>query len=74
MNESEIIEDCVNSVGIISLETIISKHPWVDNLEEELKRIKKEKEESQKEIEATNINNNPEEDVNINSNTGSNPE
>lgn len=41
INESELIENCVKSVGIISNETIISKHPWVIDLKKEIKLLKK---------------------------------
>jgi len=41
-NESDIIVDAKNSVGIISNETIVANHPWVTNLKEELKRLKTE--------------------------------
>lgn len=39
VSESEIIEGIVKSDGIISRETNVKNHPFVDNLEEELKRI-----------------------------------
>ena len=39
MNEGEIIDNCQKSVGIISEETILSKHPWVDDVSEELERL-----------------------------------
>lgn len=45
VNESEVINDIKNSVGILSDETLIANHPWVDDPEEELKRMKKQKEE-----------------------------
>lgn len=46
MNEKEII-DCVNaSVGVLSNETLITQHPWVDDPLVELKRVKAEKEEA----------------------------
>lgn len=44
INESEVINDCKNSVGLLSDETIVANHPWVDDPVEELKRIKKQKE------------------------------
>ena len=50
MNESEIIANCQNSQGIISDETIISMHPWVDNPQLEMERLKKQREEAQKEM------------------------
>ena len=46
VNESETIENCSKSRGLISDETIVKMHPWVDDAEEELKRIKKEREEA----------------------------
>ena len=50
INESEAIENCQKSVGILSDETIISQHPWVDDPQAELERLKKQKEEAQKEM------------------------
>lgn len=45
VNESDIINNIKNSVGVLSDETLIAQHPWVDDPEEELKRLKKQKEE-----------------------------
>ena len=45
INETEAIESCVKSVGILSDETIIEQHPWVDDVQKELERLKKQKEE-----------------------------
>lgn len=45
INESEIINDCRNSVGLISNKTILANHPYVEDVEAELKQIKKEKQE-----------------------------
>lgn len=45
MNESEIIDSCSKSVGILSNETIVSQHPWTSDVEKELQRIKDEKQE-----------------------------
>lgn len=42
INEAELIENCVKSTGIISTETIVSKHPWVVDLKRELKLLKQE--------------------------------
>lgn len=47
INESEAIDNCKNSVGILSDETIVKMHPWVSDPEQELQRIKKEKEEAE---------------------------
>lgn len=44
INESEIIANCRNSVGLISNETILSKHPWVTNVKDEQERLEKENE------------------------------
>jgi len=45
INESQVIEDIKNSVGILSQETLVKQHPYVDDAEEEMKRIKKEESE-----------------------------
>lgn len=42
VNESQAIEDCQNSKSIISDETIVANHPWVKDLDEELKKIEEE--------------------------------
>lgn len=44
INESDIIENCQKSVGILSSKTIISRHPWCDDPKEELERLKEEEE------------------------------
>lgn len=51
INESESIDNCQKSVGLLSDETIISMHPWIDDPQLELERLKKQEEETQKEIE-----------------------
>ncbi|WP_314396361.1 phage portal protein [Leptotrichia shahii] len=43
VNESQAILDIKNSLGIISTETLLSQHPWVGNVQEEIERIEKEK-------------------------------
>ena len=48
INESELIDNCIKSLDIISTETVIAKHPWVDEVTKEIKRIKKEKENEKK--------------------------
>lgn len=52
INESEAIANCQASVGILSDETIIGQHPWVDDPQQEIERLKKQKEEAQAEFEA----------------------
>lgn len=46
VNESEVIADAKNSVGVISDETIRANHPWVTDPEAEEERMKKQKEEA----------------------------
>ena len=43
INESETIINIQNSKGIISDKTLIANHPWVSDVEEELKQIEKER-------------------------------
>ncbi len=43
INEAEIIDNLVKSVGILSDETLVSQHPWVDDPQAELERKKTEK-------------------------------
>ena len=51
INETEAIANCSASVGILSDETIVGMHPWVDDQQKELERLKKQKEEAQAEFE-----------------------
>lgn len=46
INETESIENCSKSVGILSNETIVEQHPWVTDVEAEMARLQKEKEEA----------------------------
>ena len=43
INEGEIIDNISKSVGIISDETLVAQHPWVNNIDDELERIQKQK-------------------------------
>lgn len=45
INESEAIDNCAKSQGIVSDETIVEQHPWTKDADAELERLKKEKEE-----------------------------
>jgi SPP1 family phage portal protein len=45
INESAVITDIQNSVGVLSTETLIANHPWIDDPEAELEKLKKQKEE-----------------------------
>lgn len=44
INESEAIEGCVKSAGILSRETIVGQHPWTVDAGQELSRIRREQE------------------------------
>lgn len=44
ISESDVIADIRNSVGILSEETLIANHPYVTNVELEIDRIRKERE------------------------------
>lgn len=46
VNESSVIADIKNSVGILSDETLVAQHPWVDDPAAEIERIKAQKEEN----------------------------
>lgn len=65
INESEAIENCSKSVGILSNETIVAQHPWTTDVELELERLQKEKEEAMNQAQeyagafGTGQNNNP---------------
>lgn len=52
ISETEVIDNCQKSVGILSDETIVANHPWVDDPKAELERLKKQKEEQQADLEA----------------------
>lgn len=54
INESEAIENCQKSMDILSLETIIAQHPWVDDPKMELERIEEQKKKEQEELAAYN--------------------
>lgn len=47
-NDSENAQIAAESVNVISDESIVKNHPWVENLEEEMKKIRQQKEEAQK--------------------------
>ncbi len=47
INESEAIDDCVKSVGILSDETIVEMHPWVDDPAAEMEKLKKQRDEAE---------------------------
>ena len=43
INETEVIDNCSKSAGIISTETIVEQHPWTKDAATELKRLEEEK-------------------------------
>lgn len=43
ISESEIVDMCTKSVGLLSTETIIAMHPWIDDAQAELERVQQEK-------------------------------
>ena len=47
MNETEAIANCAASVGLLSEETVVAQHPWVDDPQAELARLKRQREEEQ---------------------------
>lgn len=51
MDEGQIIENIRNSEGILSDETLIGQHPWIDNAQVELERLEKQKQKEQEEFE-----------------------
>ena len=42
MNTTELIDNCTKSMGLLSEETILTQHPWVNNAKDELERKKEE--------------------------------
>ena len=53
INEDAKIDNCAKSVGILSNKTIVSRHPWVTNLEHELAQIEEDKQAELDEMDAT---------------------
>ena len=43
INEAEKIQSALNSKGVISDETIVANHPWVENPAEELERLEQQR-------------------------------
>lgn len=52
INETEAIENCKASVGILSDETIIGMHPWIDDPQQEIERLEAQREKAQEEAAA----------------------
>lgn len=51
INESEVITNCQNSAGLLSEETLVAQHPWVDDVEKELERMEQQKQKEQESME-----------------------
>lgn len=49
-NESDVIMDCRNSLGVISDETILNNHPWVKDVQQEQQLLKAQQEKEQQVI------------------------
>lgn len=52
INEDAKIDNCVKSQGILSNKTIVARHPWVTDLEHELKQIEEDKQAELDEMDA----------------------
>ena len=50
VNETEVIDNCIKSEGMLDQDTILHFHPWVTDVLDIKKALKKEKEEAQKEF------------------------
>ena len=46
LNEGEVIDNISKSQGIISDETLVANHPWVDDPQAELERLEQQKQEN----------------------------
>ena len=46
INESEVIENCQKSKGVVSDDTIMANHPWVKDIEVEKELLDKQRQES----------------------------
>lgn len=46
VNETEVIGNVIQSSGILSEETALANHPWVDDVQAEMKRLKKQRAET----------------------------
>jgi len=49
-NESEQIDNCLKSMGLVSNETILKQHPFVEDVQSELKLLEKEKQQNMEEF------------------------
>lgn len=51
INEGDVIDNITKSAGILSTETLIAQHPWVDDPQKELERLEEQQKRQQEEIE-----------------------
>lgn len=54
-NDTELVNMCKNSVGIVSKKTILANHPFVESAEEEMKQIEKEEVEEQEKAQVYSV-------------------
>ena len=50
INEGEAIENCAKSVGILSDETIVEQHPWVEDPKKEMERLAEQKQQESSDL------------------------
>jgi len=50
INETEAIQNCQASMGILSLESIVKQHPWTEDLLKELELLEKQKQEEREDM------------------------
>ena len=43
INETELIDNIVKSIGLLDTETLIKKHPWADNIKDIMDKLQKER-------------------------------
>ena len=53
INEDAKIDNCIKSVGVLSNRTILSRHPWVTNVNHELQQLEEDKKAELEEMDAT---------------------
>ena len=44
VNDGDVIDNLVKSKGLISEETLVAMHPWVEDWQREMERMRKERE------------------------------
>ena len=59
INEDAKIENVVKSVGVLSEKTLLSRHPWVTNVENEMQSLEEDKQKELEEMEIMNAFNQP---------------